>query len=78
MVDYSTIKFYLKKNNLHYFTFSPNSEKAIKAVIHHLHPDMPVEDMSSSLEGIGFNVIKLKKTATRTATNEQTHVENLP
>jgi hypothetical protein len=35
MVDYSAMKFYLEKNNLHYFTFSPNSEKPIKAVIHH-------------------------------------------
>jgi hypothetical protein len=26
---------YLEKNNLHYFNFPPNSEKPIKAVIHH-------------------------------------------
>jgi hypothetical protein len=27
MPDYSGMKFYLEKNNVHYFTFSPNSEK---------------------------------------------------
>jgi hypothetical protein len=52
MVDYSTIKFYLEKNNLHYFTFSPNSEKPIRAVIHHLRLDTPVEDISNSLEDL--------------------------
>jgi hypothetical protein len=36
MANYSTMKSYLEKNNLHCFTFSPNSEKPIKAVIHHL------------------------------------------
>jgi hypothetical protein len=36
MVDYSAIKSYLEKNNLHYFTFSPNSEEPIKEAIHHL------------------------------------------
>jgi hypothetical protein len=34
--NYSVTKSYLEKNNLHYFTFSPNSEKPIKAVICHL------------------------------------------
>jgi hypothetical protein len=42
MADYCAMKFYLEKNNLHYFTFYPNSEKYIKAVIHHLPPYMPV------------------------------------
>jgi hypothetical protein len=36
MADYSAMKSYLEKNNLHYFTFSPNSEKPIMAVIRHL------------------------------------------
>jgi hypothetical protein len=55
--DYSAIKSYLEKNNLQYFTFSPNSEKPIKAVICHLPPDLPAEDISNSLEGLGFNII---------------------
>jgi hypothetical protein len=41
MADYSAMKFYLEKNYLQYFTFSPNSEKPIKAVIRHLPPDTP-------------------------------------
>jgi hypothetical protein len=32
IADYSAMKSYLEKNNLHYFIFSPNSEKTIKAV----------------------------------------------
>jgi hypothetical protein len=33
MADYSAMKSYLEKNNLYYFTFSPNSEKPIKASV---------------------------------------------
>jgi hypothetical protein len=44
------MKSYLEKNNLQYFTFSPNSEKPIKAVIRHPPPDTPAEDISNSLE----------------------------
>jgi hypothetical protein len=36
MEDYSAMKSCLEKNNLHYFTFSPDSEKPMKAVIRHL------------------------------------------
>jgi hypothetical protein len=35
MVDYLAMKCYMEKYNLHYFTFSPNSEMPIKAVIPH-------------------------------------------
>jgi hypothetical protein len=45
MADYSAIKSYLEKYNLHYFTFSPYSEKPMKAVILHLPPDTPAEDI---------------------------------
>jgi hypothetical protein len=57
MADYSAMKSYLRKNNHHYFIFSPNSEKPIKAVIHHLPADTPAEVISNSLEDLGFNVI---------------------
>jgi hypothetical protein len=36
IVDYSAMKSYMEKNNLHYFIFSPNSEKPIKAAILYL------------------------------------------
>jgi hypothetical protein len=56
VVNYPAMKSYLEKNNLHYFTLSPNSEKPIKAVIHRLTSGMPVEDISNSLEDLGINV----------------------
>jgi hypothetical protein len=63
MTDYSAMKSYLEKNNLPYFIFSPNSEKPIKAVIHHLPPDTPAEDISDSLEDLGFSIINVRQTA---------------
>jgi hypothetical protein len=79
MADYLAMKDYLEKHNLHYFIFSPNSEKPIKAVICHLPPDTPVEDVSNSLEDLGFNVISVRQlTTNRRAPNGQTHVETLP
>jgi hypothetical protein len=61
MAIYSAMKFYLEKNNLHYFSFSPNYEKLVKAVIRHLPPDTPVEDISNSPEDLGFNVINVRQ-----------------
>jgi hypothetical protein len=79
MANYSAMKSYLEKNNVHYFTFSPNSEKPIKAVIHHIPLDTPVENISNSLEDLGFNVINMRQmTATRTAPNGKTHVKSVP
>jgi hypothetical protein len=53
---YSVMKSYLEKNNLHYITFSVNSEKPIKAAIRHLPTEKPAEDISNGLEDLGFNV----------------------
>jgi hypothetical protein len=40
---------------------------------------MPTENISNSLENLGFNVINGRQmAATRTAPNGQTHVEPLP
>jgi hypothetical protein len=64
MVDYSAMKFYLEKNNLQYFTFSPPSEKPIKVVICHLPPHTPEEDICNSLEDLGFNVINVRQLMT--------------
>jgi hypothetical protein len=72
------MKFYLEKNNLHRFTFSPNSEKPVKAVIRHLPPDTPVEDISNSLEDLGFNVIVMQMLANQRAPHGQTYVGTLP
>jgi hypothetical protein len=73
------MKSYLEKNNLQYFTFSPNSEKPIKAVIRHLTLDTPAEDISNSLENLGFNIINVRQLMTnRRAPNGQTYMETLP
>jgi hypothetical protein len=40
--------------------FSPNSEKSIKAIICHLPPDIPEENISNSLEDLGCNVISVR------------------
>jgi hypothetical protein len=69
----------LEKNNLHHFTFSPNSEKSIKAGFHYLPPDTLAEDISSSLEDTGFNVINMRQMKGNSrAPRGQTHVETLP
>jgi hypothetical protein len=78
MADNSLKKSYLEKSNLHYFTFSQNSENPIKAVIRHLPPDTPVEDISSILEDLGYNINVIQITDTRRAQNGQTHIETLP
>jgi hypothetical protein len=77
MADYSAMKSYLGKYYLHYSTFSLNSVKSMAAVIRHLAPDTPPEDISSGLDDFGFNVISVGPvTATQTARGGQTHVES--
>jgi hypothetical protein len=61
MADYLAMKSYLEKHNHNYFTFSPNSEKPVKAVVRHLPPDTPAEIISNSLEDLGFNVISVRQ-----------------
>jgi hypothetical protein len=79
MADYSAMNSYLEQYNLNYFTFSPNSEKPIKAVICHPPPDMPAEDISNILEDLGFHIINARQMmATRTAPSGQTPVVSLP
>jgi hypothetical protein len=68
VADYSAMKPYMKKNNLHYFTFFQNSEKTIKA-----SPRQGVKDIYiNSLENLGFNDISAEQTTvTRTALKRQ-------
>jgi hypothetical protein len=61
MAAYSAMKSYMVKNNLHSFTFSPNTEKPIKAVICHLPPDKPAEVISNSLEKLSFSIINMRQ-----------------
>jgi hypothetical protein len=78
MADYSAMKSYLKKNNLHYFTFSSNSQRTIEAIICQLPPDTPVEDISNNPEDLGLNINARQMMATQRAPKGQTHVEPLP
>jgi hypothetical protein len=72
------MKYYLEKSNLHSITSFPNCQKPSKAVIRHFPPDTPAEDVSNSLEDLGFDVISVRQmTATRSASNEQTHEKTL-
>jgi hypothetical protein len=50
----------------------------IKTVICHLSPDMPANDISKSLEDLGFDINVRQMMATQTASNGQTHMELLP
>jgi hypothetical protein len=50
----------------------------MKAAIRHLPPDTPANDISNSLESLGFSVINVRQlTTNRRATNGSTHLENL-
>jgi hypothetical protein len=51
----------------------------MKAVIRYFPPHTPQEDISDSLEDLGFNVINVRQmTANRRATHRQTYVDALP
>jgi hypothetical protein len=78
MANYSAMKSYRKKNNLYYFTFSPNSEKPIKAVIRHLLPDTPAEGTSSSLNNLGFNVINERQMKENMKSTQRTNPRGNP
>jgi hypothetical protein len=79
LADYSAMKSYQEKNNLQYFTFSPNSKKSMKSVIRHLPQDTSVQDISNSLGNLGLNVINVRHmTTNRRAPSGQTNGETLP
>jgi hypothetical protein len=64
MVNFLVVKSHFETNSLSYFTFYPKSEKSIKAVIHHLPQNTPVEDICDGLVSLGFDVISVKQTTT--------------
>jgi hypothetical protein len=61
MADYSDIRAYFDSNHLHYYTFYPNSEKPIMAVIRQLPGDNPAEDISNGLQDLGFSILSVKQ-----------------
>jgi hypothetical protein len=54
MADFSDIKKYLEKTNLPYYSYFPKLEKPVKAVIRHLPPNTPAEDISDGLVSLGL------------------------
>jgi hypothetical protein len=57
MADFSTVRYYLETNNLAYFTFYLKSLKPINAVIRHLPPNTPAEDMSEGLVNLVLTLL---------------------
>jgi hypothetical protein len=77
MVDFLAVKFHFEKNILAYFIFYAKSEKPIKAVIRHLPPNTPAEDICGGLVSLGFDVISLKQmTTTRRSPPVESKITN--
>jgi hypothetical protein len=79
MADFEAVKSYFTSNNLSFYSFYPKSQKPIKAVIRHLPPNTPAEDISDGLVNRGFDVISVKQmTSTRRSSSEGETTRNLP
>jgi hypothetical protein len=71
MVDYSAIRAHFDSQKYHYYTFHTKSEKPIKAVIRQLPTNTPAEDISSSLQDLGFSIINVKQMTSSRPSAEQ-------
>jgi hypothetical protein len=60
MEDFEAVKSHLSNNKLSYISFSPKSQKPIKAEIRHLHQYTLAEDISDGLVTLGFDVVSVK------------------
>ena len=79
MADFLLTRKFLEASKLPHFTFFPKAEKPIKAVIRHLPPNTPAEDISEGLTTLGFDVVSVKQmTSTRGSPSEERTVRNLP
>jgi hypothetical protein len=61
MADYSAIKSFLEKENLHFFIFHPKSLKPFKVVIRRLPSVSPAEEIYEALTDLGFDVMSVKQ-----------------
>jgi hypothetical protein len=79
-MDYiEAVKAHFSTNDLTYFTFFPKALKPIKAVIRHLPPNTPAEDISDGLVNQGFDVISVKQmTTVRRSPTEGASTKTLP
>jgi hypothetical protein len=79
MADFHAIQSHFDAIKLSYYTFFPQSEKPMKAVIRHLPTNTPAEDICSGLVRLGFEVLSVKHmTATRRSSPDDPKISNLP
>jgi hypothetical protein len=79
MADYSAIREYSDSKKINYFTFYPKSERPVKAVIRHLPINTPAEDISNSLQDLGYSELSVKQmTASRPSPGGGNYTLNLP
>lgn len=79
MADFEAVKTHFTNNSLSFYSFYPKSQKPIKAVIRHLPPNTPAEDISEGLMNRGFDVISVKQmTSNRRSSTEGATARNLP
>jgi hypothetical protein len=86
IADLEAAKSHFINNNLSYYSFSPKSQKPVKAVIRHLPNNTPAEDISEGLMNLGFDVVSVKQMTTnrqspsdeRTNRNLSLFLINLP
>jgi hypothetical protein len=78
MADFEAVKSHLSSNYLS--SSFLKSQKPIKAVIPHLPPDTPAEDICEGLVNLGFDVLSVKQTTTtrRSSSDETATTRNLP
>jgi hypothetical protein len=74
MADFkAAIKSHFSNNILPYCSFFPKSRKPVKAVIHHLPPNTPAEEISEGRVNLGYDVISVKQmTTTRRSPSDET------
>jgi PAX-interacting protein 1 len=79
MADFSTIKSFFLSKKFAFYTFFPKSQKPIKAVIRHLSPNTPAEEICEALVELGFDTISVRQmTTTRRSPSQDSEHSNLP
>jgi hypothetical protein len=61
MADFSAIKFFFLSKKFSFSNFSPKFQKTIKAIIRHLPPNTPAEEIYEALVELGFDTINVKR-----------------
>jgi hypothetical protein len=79
MADFSAIKSFFLSKKLSFYTYIPKSQKPIKAVIRHLPPNTPAEEICEALVELSFDTISVRqRTSTRRSPSQDPKHTNLP